>query len=106
MHDIRVVKCPKCGAEVQVFDTDHRASCPVCGNSFQVPSILEEKLAAQAKEAMDQSVMEIRQKHQSDQKTEKDHGRLYQIIRIAVFVLVLLIAFCILMMMSSTHIVN
>lgn len=106
MHDIRTVKCPKCGAEVQIFDSDRLASCPKCGASFQVPSILEEKLAEQAKEAMDQSVQEIRQKHEPDQKNGKDSGKLRQMIRIVIFVLILLIAFCILMMMSSTHIVN
>lgn len=108
MHKIRIVKCPKCGAEVQVFDTDQRTSCPKCGTSFEVPSLLDEKLAEQAKEAMEKSVSEIQQEHAvKDSSQSKDHsGKIHKVIRMIVYVLILLVAFCILLMATNSHAVK
>lgn len=108
MHEIRTVRCPKCGAEVQVFDTDQRATCPSCGTSFSVPSILEEKLARQAEEAMKKSVAEIKEEHDLQEKTsgKEKSVRIHKILRIILYVVVLIAAFCILLMMSFSHAVH
>lgn len=107
MHDIRTVKCPKCGAEVQVFDTDLRASCPQCGTSFEVPSVLDEKLARQAEEAMKKSVAEIREEHDLNSSTDADeHGKSRKILRILLTIIVLAAALCILMMAAVSQTVN
>lgn len=107
MHEIRTVKCPKCGAEVQVFDTDLRASCPQCGSSFEVPSVLDEKLARQAEEAMRKSVAEIRQEHDLDSSVPKeDPSKRRKILRIILYIIVLAAALCILMMTAVSQTVN
>lgn len=108
MHEIRTVRCPKCGAEVQVFDTDQRASCPKCGTSFTVPSILEEKLAKQAKEAMEKSVAEIKEENDLQEETsgKEKSGRIHKIFRIILYAIVLVVALCILLMMSFSHTVH
>lgn len=107
MHEIRTVKCPKCGAEVQVFDTDVRASCPQCGASFEVPSVLDEKLAEQAEEAMRKSVAEIRQEHDLDSSVSKeDPSRRRKILRIILYIIVLVAALCILMISAVSQTVN
>lgn len=107
MHEIRTVKCPKCGTEVQVFDTDHRAACPKCGTSFEVPSKLEEKLARQAKEAMEYSVAEM-QNCQAKPDAMSRHSSLQfrKIMRILIYVIVLLGAFLLLLMLNFSHTVT
>jgi DNA-directed RNA polymerase subunit RPC12/RpoP len=30
---IKIKKCPHCGAEVEIFSTDMKVDCPVCGHS-------------------------------------------------------------------------
>lgn len=106
MHKIRNVRCPKCGAEVQVFDTDQTASCPKCGSSFAVPSILDEKLAFQAKEAMDKSVAEIRKEHDMEESPSEKSSGIPHLLRILLYIMILIAALCILLMSSFSHTVQ
>ena len=43
MRNLRVelIKCPKCGADVEIFSDEQRVRCPKCGNKInrgEVPS--------------------------------------------------------------------